>query len=190
MMKTMNIFTGLFLVAFAAAAAAPPAQAFPPLGVPATIDPGLLNSNSATPNIVFFAFADSAHTDELTLNGSKDPIFNNKTNARGDTVNLGVLSGLQRFGLDDLNTGESFKANEADVDGNYHIVYANCNSVISCTTEYEKFSIGTLDAGVLTFIGGLAAGTNMVLVGWEDLIGGDWDYNDLVFGLTNLVAAT
>jgi hypothetical protein len=42
----------------------------------------------------------------------------------------------------------------------------------------------------LTFIGGLAAGTNMVLVGWEDLIGGDWDYNDLVFGLTNLVAAT
>jgi PEP-CTERM motif len=30
----------------------------------------------------------------------------------------------------------------------------------------------------------------MVLVGWEDLIGGDWDYNDLVFGLTNLVAAT
>ena len=66
-MKTTNIFTGLFLVAFAAVAAAPPAQAFPPLGVPATIDPGLLNSNSAAPNIVFFAFADSAHTDVLTL---------------------------------------------------------------------------------------------------------------------------
>jgi len=145
---------------------------------------------SAATSTAIFLFADSAHTDELTLNGSKDPIFNNKTNARGDTVNLGVLSGLQRFGLDDLNTGESFKANVADVDGNYHIVYANCNSAISCTTEYEKFSIGTLDAGVLTFIGGLAAGTNMVLVGWEDLIGGDWDYNDLVFGLTNLVAAT
>ena len=30
----------------------------------------------------------------------------------------------------------------------------------------------------------------MILVGWEDLIGGDWDYNDLIFGFTDLVAPT
>jgi hypothetical protein len=194
--KTTNIFTVLFLAVLAAAAAAPPAQAFPPRGIPTTIDPGLLEPNSAAPSIAIFVFSEAGHTDELTLNGfGGNPIFNNKTNSRGDTVDLGNLSGPQRFGLDNLTTGNSFNANAPDADGNYHVIYRNCNSSISCTAAYEDFSIGALNAGILTFIGGLAAGTNIVFVGWEDLleedlISGDWDYNDLVFGLTNLVATT
>ena len=77
-MKTANILTGLFLAAFAVIVAAPPAQAFPPTGAPTTTDPGLLEPKSAATSTAIFLFADSAHTDELTLNGSKDPIFNTK----------------------------------------------------------------------------------------------------------------
>src|SRR3954471_12168923 len=107
-MKTRNLFTGLFLGALAAAAAAPPAQAFPPPGTPITTNPGPLDASGASPTTAIFTLAIAGDTSELILQGfGGNPIFNNSTNNPGDTANLGILSGPQVFGLNNLSTGTS-----------------------------------------------------------------------------------
>jgi hypothetical protein len=125
----------------------------------------------------------------LTLTGRDTPILNNKQNAIGGTVALGLLSGPQVFGLDDLTTGASFLANVPDINGHFHATYsANCSDVSSCETAYAMFGAGALDIAVVTAIADLPVGTNVVFVGWEDRIGLDFDHNDLIFAVTNLVA--
>jgi hypothetical protein len=190
----MNLFTGLFLVALAAAAAAPSAQAFPPAGDPAVTHPGILNPGTLdigdpALSAVIFAYANTADTSQLTLTGRDTPILNNKQNAIGDTVALGLLSGPQVFGLDDLTTGASFLANVSDINGHFHATYSvNCSDVSSCGTAYAMFGAGALDTAVVIAIADLPVGTNVVFVGWEDRIGLDFDHNDLIFAVTNLVA--
>src|SRR3954452_11291936 len=104
-MKTTRLLTGLFLLTLATAAP-PPALAFLP-GHPVVTDPGILNpgtldTSGPALSTVIFAYADTADTSQLTLTGRDSPILNNKKNAIGNTVALGLLSGPQVFGLHDL----------------------------------------------------------------------------------------
>jgi hypothetical protein len=125
----------------------------------------------------------------LVLPGYSGPIINSKLDPIGTEVPLGLLSGAQVFGLDDLSTGTSFKANVADVNGHYHAKYsANCDDVASCEAAYAIFDAGVLAPVITAAIIGLPNGTNVVFVGWEDRVGHDFDHNDLIFAVTNLVA--
>jgi hypothetical protein len=137
---------------------------------------------------VIFAYADAGDTSQLILRGSNTPILNNKQNVVGDTVALGQLSGPQVFGLDDLTTRTSFQADVPDINGDFHATYSvNCSDVGSCRTAYAMFGVGALNTAVVTAIAGLPAGTNVIFIGWEDWIALDFDYNDLIFAVTNLV---
>jgi hypothetical protein len=154
--------------------------AFPPPGVPSTINPGALLGSGFNSD-AFFVFSDAGDTSGLNLVGfGSNPIFLNSAASPGDTVNLGPLSGPQVFGLDNLTTGTSFLANVPDPDGNFHAFY---------TTNYADFGVGALDPAVAAALAGLPAGTSVTFIGWEDLTAGqgsDWDYNDLIFAFSNL----
>lgn len=167
-------------IAAAAATLAPQAGAFPPAGTPLTTNPGL-SQGTGVSSTAIFAFAAAGNTSELVLTGfGGNPIFNNSTNAVGASVNLGVLSGPQQFGLNNLTSGTSFLADVADSDGNYHAFYS---------TNFGDFGAGGLPTDVANAIAALPPGTTVVYIGWEDLTqnqGSDWDYNDLIFAFTNL----
>src|SRR5689334_3994174 len=111
MMKTKNFFIRLFLVTLAVAAIAPPAQAFllgePVVTYPSILNPGTLDISGPAPSAVIFAYVEAVDASQLTLAGRDTPILSNKQNAIGDTIALGLLSGPQVFGLDDLTTGDS-----------------------------------------------------------------------------------
>jgi len=161
-------------------ASLPQAQAFPPPGVPTTINPGLLSGTGSASDAIF-AFADAGDISDLILTGfAGNPIFNNSVNGPGDTVALGVLNGPQQFGLNNLTSGINFLADVADTDGNYHVFYSS---------NFADFSVGALPPAAAAVISALPSGTSVVYVGWEDLTvagGSDWDYNDLIFAFTNL----
>jgi hypothetical protein len=193
-MRTKNFFIRLFLVTLAVATTAPSAQAFPPQGdpvvtYPSILNPGTLDISGPALSTVIFAYADAGDTSQLILRGSNTPILNNKQNVVGDTVALGQLSGPQVFGLDDLTTRTSFQADVPDINGDFHATYSvDCSDVGSCRTAYAMFGVGALNTAVATAIADLPAGTNVIFVGWEDRIALDFDYNDLIFAVTNLVA--
>ncbi len=124
-----------------------------------------------------------------------NPIFTNHPSpGAGAEVSLGVLSGPQVFGLNNITTGTNFLANVADGGGDYHAYYSsNCVGAAACNTAYQVFNEGNLDPAVVAAINALPTGTPIVLVGWEDLTaaqGSDFDYNDLIFAFTNLNSPT
>jgi hypothetical protein len=163
--------------AVALTATIPQAHAFPPIGSPTTVNPGLLNALGGDSKAIF-AYANAGDTSALVMTGFPGNIFNNSVNAAGDTVDLGVLSGPQQFGLDNMSTGTNFLANVADAAGDYHAFY---------TTNFADFAVGALPAATAAAIA--AAGGTVTFVGWEDLTGAqgsDFDYNDLIFAFTNL----
>jgi PEP-CTERM motif-containing protein len=145
---------------------------------PITTNPGPL-FGSGVDSTAIFASAFAGDTSQLVLVGfAGNPIFNNAVNIPGNSVSLGALSGPQVFGLNDLSTGTNFLANVADSDGNYHALY---------TTNYADFGVGALPPAAASAIA--AAGGSVIFVGWEDRTnaqGSDFDYNDLIFGFTNL----
>lgn len=175
------IIAALALTA-AATAFAPQAGAFPPVGTPTTINPGVLSGTGVASEAIF-VFSDAGDTSTLDLTGfASNPIFNNSTDVSGNVVALGALTGPQQFGLNNLTSSNFFLANVADGDGNYHAYY---------TTNYADFSVGALPAAAAAVIGALPSGTSVVFIGWEDRTdaqGSDWDYNDLIFAFTNLDA--
>ena len=175
-MKLVSRATFVTLVALGGTSAA--------FAAPVTVNPGPL-FGTGTASQAIFALSDAGDTSQLVLTGfGGNPIFDNSTNVPGDTVNLGILSGPQVFGLNDLSTGTSFLANVADADGFYHAVYA---------TNYADLGVGPLNPTVASIISALPAGTSVTFVGWEDRSssqGSDFDYNDLVFAFTNLNRST
>src|SRR4051794_11950630 len=153
-MKTKN-FIRLFLVTLAIAAIAPPAQAFllgePVVTHPSILSPGTLDISGPAPSLVIFAYAEAADTSQLILAGRDTPILSNKQNAIGDTVALGLLSGPQVFGLDDLTTGVSFQADVPDINGDFHAAYSvNCSDVGGCEAAYAMFGVGALNGVMAT----------------------------------------
>jgi hypothetical protein len=120
---------------------------------PGILNPGTLDISGPALSTVIFAYVDTADTSQLTLTGRDTPILNNKQNAIGDTVALGLLSGPQVFGLNDLTKGTSFLADVPDINGHYHAAYSvNCSDITSCETAYAMFGVGALDTAAATVI--------------------------------------
>lgn len=115
--------------------------------------------------ILTFLSKDAAFSNDLFLQGKDSILLNNQTAVPNITqINLGSFAAntLLTFKMTVTNTGFSFFTGESS---------ANPDSFIHASYASE-------------------AGKPLI-VGFEDLFGGgDRDYNDLVFSLTNVYAAT
>ncbi len=148
--------------------------------VPVTVSPGSLTANGNV-NAVF-AFVDAGDQSELLVSNAAGVIFNNKTDTAGLSKNLGVYNGQIQFSINNLTQSYSFFNDVADSgpggDGFFHARYGSTAADFGVT-----FSTATNTA--------LAALTGPVqLVGFEDLRGGDYDYNDLIFAFSAVQAST
>ena len=146
---------------------------------PITVDPGSLSSSGQVTAV--FVYRDAADTSILTRSGSPGTIFNNATDAIGTSVNLGNVNGVVTFTLTNQTTGYSFSTGVADTgaggDGYYHAVY---------TTNFSSLGVGTLSAAAAAAVAQLPG--PVTYVGFEDLRDGDYDYNDLIFAFSPVVA--
>jgi len=177
--------TRLFLVALAAVAAiagAPPARAFPTVGVPVTTNPGTLTGTGAVATAIFVS-SDAGDTNQLSLGGfAGNPFFNNHATSQGASLSLGPLTGPLQFAMQDLSTGVTFTADVADSGGAFHVFY---------TSNYADFGVGALPAATAAAIAALPAGSSVTFAGWEDRTSAehsDFDYNDLIFAVSQVAA--
>jgi len=153
---------------------------------PITTPPPVLSAVGDVTAIYVYANAD--HTSNLNeiFPASFSQIFCNHPNgsclgnSSGDTMDLGVQSGVMEFGLDNLTAGLSYLSDTPDSDGNYHVLI---------TDNFADFGIGALPSGADSVIANLLGmGKSITYIGWEDLTlnrGSDFDYNDLIFAFAN-----
>jgi hypothetical protein len=114
--------------------------------------------------ILTFLSSEADYSSDLFLQGGAGSIFNNKTVATGSQFSLGNFEAgtTLTFGLLVNNIGATFFNGPASLNPD-NVIHAAYSSVIG----------------------------NTITIGFEDLFGGgDLDYNDLVFSLTNVYAAT
>ena len=146
---------------------------------PVTVNPGVLMSMGEI-NAVF-VYRDAADPSQLVRQGSSAVIFNNQTDAIGSSVFVGNGSGTVTFQLNNLATGSSFSTGVADTgaggDGFYHAIYS---------TDFSSFGVGTLSAAAAASVANLSGA--VTYVGFEDMRSGDYDYNDLIFAFSPVVA--
>lgn len=133
------------------------------------------NGSAATAYFVGFSAADS---DNVSVVGGLANFFVNQTTAIGTSAALGTFANGTEiaFSMTDLTLSNTWFTGPGsrNSDGNVH---ANVTLNIS--------DIPGLSAASYSYAAGLAAGT--VFVGFEDRPGvqSDFDYNDLVFAVTN-----
>jgi Domain of unknown function (DUF4114) len=114
--------------------------------------------------ILTFVSKDAAFSNDLFLQGKDGLLLNNQSAVPNAQINLGAFAAntLLTFKMTVTNTGLSFFTGDAS---------SNPDSFIHAAYDGK-------------------AGQPLI-VGFEDLFGGgDQDYNDLVFSLTNVYAAT
>lgn len=114
--------------------------------------------------LLTFISKTAAYTDELFLKDGASSIFNNQTASLGNQYSLGSFDAgtLLTFGIKVNNTGDIFYSGEAsqNIDSFVHAAYENVSK-------------------------------NTMLVGFEDLFaGGDKDYDDLVFLVSNVTVSS
>jgi hypothetical protein len=141
---------------------------------PQISNPGTLSANGDVQAV--FAFADAGDESILSLAIGSTILFDNKTTQDGTTVDLGVLAGPIEFVLNNLTQGVAFINDQADFgDGFYHAHYG------ATATDFGVTFSAASDAAIAALPG------SVVLVGFEDMRGGDYDYNDLIFAFSSVV---
>lgn len=146
----------------------------PAFAVPVTVSPGSLTANGNV-NAVF-AFVNAGDQSELLVSNASGVIFNNRTDTAGLAKSLGTYNGQIQFSINNITQSYSFFNDIADTgpggDGFFHARYGSTAADFGVT-----FSTATNTA--------LAALAGPIqLVGFEDLRGGDYDYNDLIFAFS------
>lgn len=115
---------------------------------------------SAGEVMVTFLSKDAAYSDDLLLQGSSTKIFNNQTALTGQQFSLGSF---------EADSELAFKLFVNDTGNTFHSGLASNNSDNLIHTAFELNP------------------NNTVTMGFEDLLnGGDKDYNDIVFILSNV----
>lgn len=146
----------------------------PVLAVPVTVSPGNLTANGNVSAVL--AFAETDDQSELFTPNVAGVIFNNRTDAFGLTKSLGFSNGPIQFRLNNLSKNYSFTNDLADTalggDNFFHAKYGTTAADFGVT-----FSAAT-NAAIAALVGPVQ------LVGFEDIRGGDYDYNDLIFAFS------
>lgn len=158
----------LLAVAATAAQASPVTTASEPLSVNGHVT-------------VVFIGSDAGDTSYLSLLGGPSNIFCNHSTSTctaavaGDVVDLGTLFGNLDFSLSDISVPHVYTTSSPDTDGYYYA------KVVSNYADLGVFSLPTAASDVIT---SLSTPTSVVwYVGFEDRVGGDYDYNDFVFAV-------
>jgi hypothetical protein len=167
--KLLGVFGGLLL-----AAAATAAQASPVLSGNESLS---VNGNVT----VVFIGSDAGDTSYLSLVGGPSDIFCNHSTATctaavaGDAVDLGTLFGDLNFTLSDISVPHVYSTSSPESDGYYYA------KVVSNYTDLGVFAMPTAAADI---IASLTTPTSIIkYVGFEDRVGGDYDYNDFVIAV-------
>jgi hypothetical protein len=108
----------------------------------------------------------------------------------GDTVYLGTTGPGIVFGLTDMTVANSYRTDELGLDGFAHdLVSATVSAADAAAVAgaYAIFGQGALAPSAAASIAaiGVTPGAVVTFVGWEDRIGGDYDYNDVIFAFTD-----
>jgi hypothetical protein len=132
-----------------------------------------------------FVFADAGGQSTLSLPGFGD-IFTNFVNVPGNTVlDIPTSSGqLLNFTLTGITEPKVFVAGVPAVNGKFHAAYRDF-------THFSDLGVPAIGPGNRAFDYMAANGgpTAWTFVAWEDFVGGDYDYNDLVFAFRGVSPA-
>ena len=155
-----------------------------------------LNSNG-TDVFAVYVFSEAGDTLNLGVIGpnSISNIFCNHSNGActastpGQTVFLGNTGPGIVFGLTDVTVPNSYSTDAFGLDGYAHDLVSgtvNASDAVAVASAYAIFGQGALDPAAAASIAlfGETPETMLTFVGWEDRLGGDFDYNDMVFAFT------
>jgi hypothetical protein len=110
----------------------------------------------------------------------------------GQTIYLGNTGPGIVFGLTDITAPNTYTTNAFALDGYAHDLVSatvDASDTAAVATAYATFGQGALDPAAAASIAllGHTPGTIITFVGWEDRLGGDYDYNDLIFAFADPV---
>jgi hypothetical protein len=152
-----------------------------------------LNSNGTN---VFAVYVFSEAGDTLNLSeigpNSISNIFCNHSNGActastiGQTVYLGNAGPGIVFELTDITVPNTYSTNAFGLDGYAHDLVSgtvDAGDAAAVAAAYAIFGQGALNPAAAASIEllGQTPETMITFVGWEDRLGGDYDYNDLIF---------
>jgi len=149
---------------------------------PITTSPGDLIA--AGPLKAVFVYADASDTSLLLAVDIMGTIFNNQTDAIGTVKDVNVPGPFPTqvvFQLDNVTQGYTFFTGTA-TGGIYYATYS---------TDFSDFGVGALPQDAADAIAAdpaLSAGP-LIFVAFEDRVGGDYDYNDLIFAFAPLAVS-
>ncbi len=133
---------------------------------------------------VIFIGSDAGDTSTLSFGSTS--LFSNKAQGSnsaataGQVVNLGAQTGALNFSLQDFSLANTFDLQSQASDNFYHAIvsdaYASLGLFALPTASSDAIS-------ALTALGGIVS-----YVGFEDRVGGDYDYNDFVFAVVTMPA--
>jgi hypothetical protein len=163
-------------IAFAFCAAA--LMGAPAMAAPISTAPAALTGLGGNVSLVFVG-SDAGDTSSLSFGSTTDIFCNHSAGScsaatAGQTYDLGSQTGPLDFQLHDQTVVNTFDLQSA-IDGTYYA------SVSSNYADLGVFSLPTAASDAiasLTQLGGVVS-----YVGFEDRIGGDYDYNDFVFAV-------
>jgi PEP-CTERM motif len=155
-------------------------------------------SSNGTDVYGVYVYSDARDASNLSLIGpdSVPNFFCNQTNQActastiGQTVYLGQLGSGIAFSLTDITVPNVFTTDALASDGYAHDLVSatvNASDANAVAAAYSIFGQGALLPAAAASIAllGEVPGTVVTFVGWEDRIGGDYDYNDLIFAFTD-----
>lgn len=202
-MVRMNRRQGKQMAILAVAALALVFAPFQAWASPIVGPPTPISSSGGSMTVVYaFADADDASLLAETVPNSIPVIFCNHPtpgcavpSISGDTLPLGpTAAGPLVFTLQDFTAPALFDTTNANgIDGDAHdLVSATvfANDAAAVAAAFAIYGVGPISpaaAASIAALGLLDPLTTMTFIGWEDRINGDYDYNDLIFGFTNIV---
>ena len=108
----------------------------------------------------------------------------------GDIVDLGIVDPGVVFSLTDFTVPNVYRTDQLGPDGYSHAMVSDtvlANDYAAVAAAYSIFGQGPLGSAAASAIALLGAvpETSITFVGWEDRVGGDFDYNDIIFAFTD-----
>lgn len=150
----------------------------PAMAAPISTQPALPSGVGGNVSLVFIG-SDAGDTSTLSFGSTNDIFCNHATGScgaatAGQTFNLGNQTGPLDFQLHDLSVTNTFEAATA-LNGTY---YASASANYADLGVFSLPNAASDAIASLTELGGI-----VTYVGFEDRVGGDYDYNDFVFAV-------
>lgn len=150
----------------------------PAMAAPISTAPAALTGLGGNVSLVFVG-SDAGDTSSLSFGSTTDIFCNHASGScgaavAGQTFDLGSQTGPLNFQLHDQTVTNTFDLQSA-INGTYYAIVSS---------DYADLGVFTLPTAASDSIAALTQSGGIVsYVGFEDRIGGDYDYNDFVFAV-------